>query len=73
MKLPSPWFLLYGMRSHQAMTMGQYPLYPCRCLWRAFSQITRTIPLRRMIEHLGHIFLTDERTFIDLSSVPGFL
>ena len=38
--------------------------YPCRCLWRAFSQITRTMPLRRMTEHLGQILRTDERTFM---------
>jgi hypothetical protein len=38
--------------------------YPCRCLWRAFSQMTRTMPLRRMTEHLGQILRTDERTFM---------
>jgi hypothetical protein len=39
--------------------------HPCLCLWRGFSQITRTIPFRFMILHLLHIFLTDGRTFIN--------
>jgi len=46
-------------------------IYPCRCLWREFSQMTRTIPLRRMTLHFVQIFFTEERTFIGLScSLP---
>src|SRR3954471_15720306 len=39
-------------------------LYPCRCLWRGFWQITSTRPCRRMILHFSHIGLTHGRTFI---------
>src|SRR5580658_6542171 len=42
---------------------------PWRCLWRGFSQITRTTPFRRTILHLSQIFLTLGRTFISLSLV----
>jgi len=42
-------------------------LYPCLCLCRLFGQITRTTPLRRMILHLLHIFLTDALTFMAAS------
>src|SRR3990167_252585 len=42
--------------------------YPCRCLWRGFSQITRTTPYRRMILHLSQRRLTEARTFIALSA-----
>jgi hypothetical protein len=45
--------------------------YPCRCLWREFSHITRTIPLRRIMEHLGQIFRTDERTFMVFNSISS--
>ena len=33
--------------------------YPCLCLCFGFSQITITRPLRLMILHFSHIFLTD--------------
>src|SRR3989441_12837799 len=38
--------------------------YPCRCLCRGFSQITRTTPARLMILHLRQICLTEARTFM---------
>ena len=31
---------------------------PWRCLWRGFSQMTMTRPLRRITLHLSQIFLT---------------
>ncbi len=37
---------------------------PWRCLWRGFSQMTMTRPLRRMTLHLSQIFLTEGLTFI---------
>lgn len=37
---------------------------PCRCLWRAFVQITRMTPLRFIILQFSQSFLTDARTFI---------
>src|SRR5260370_9204450 len=41
--------------------------YPCRCLWRGFSQMIRTTPLRRTTLHLSQIFLTLGRTFTSLA------
>ncbi len=38
--------------------------YPCLCLCRGFSQITRNTPFRLIILHLLHIFFTEARTFI---------
>lgn len=38
--------------------------YPWRCLCFGTSQITRTTPLRLMILHLSHIFLTLALTFM---------
>ena len=39
-------------------------LQPWRCLWRGSVQITRTMPLRRMILQLRQIFLTEAETLI---------
>jgi hypothetical protein len=36
---------------------------PWRCLWRRFSQMTMTRPLRRMTLHLSQIGLTLGLTF----------
>src|SRR5690606_13027952 len=41
-------------------------LQPWRILWRGFSQMMRTTPLRRTILHLSQTFFTDGRTFIAL-------
>src|SRR5262249_15700224 len=40
---------------------------PWRCLWRTFTQMTRTTPLRRMILHFSHRVLIDGRTFMESS------
>src|SRR3990172_6585885 len=40
------------------------PPYPCRCLWRGFSQTTRTTPFRRITLHFSQIGFTEGRTFI---------
>src|SRR5215471_11941877 len=50
-------------RSTPAMRAMSKP-QPCRCLWRGFSQMIRTTPLRRTTLHLSQIFLTLGRTFI---------
>jgi hypothetical protein len=42
--------------------------HPCRCLCLLFSQITLTVPLRRMILHLWQIFFTEALTFIFFST-----
>src|SRR6185369_10764716 len=39
---------------------------PWRCLWRGSVQITRTMPLRRMILQLRQIFLTEAETLITI-------
>jgi len=38
--------------------------YPCLCLHRLFTQITRRTPLLFMILHFSQIFFTDDLTFI---------
>src|SRR6478609_8428875 len=48
------------------------PGQPWRCLWRRFSQITMTRPLRRITLHLSQIFLTLGWTFICLVSSAGW-
>src|SRR3972149_3606430 len=45
--------------------------YPCRCLCRGLSHITRITPRRLMILHFEQIALTDDRTFIFVPSVAG--
>src|SRR5438874_1501747 len=40
------------------------PSYPCLWLCFGVTQMTRTWPPRLMTLHFGHIFLTDDRTFI---------
>jgi hypothetical protein len=46
-------------------TQPDWVPYPCRCLCLGFAeQTTITLPLRRMILHLSHIRLIEERTFI---------
>src|ERR1017187_7675150 len=53
----------------QLIARNAYLLHPWRCLCFAFSQITRTTPLRWMTLHLSQIFLTDALTFINQFSV----
>src|SRR5215471_11558903 len=57
-------------RSTPAMRAISKP-QPCRCLWRGFSQMIRTTPLRRTTLHLSQIFLTLGRTFICLLMAVG--
>src|SRR3989338_7647778 len=40
--------------------------YSWRCLCFGFSQITTTLPFRRVVLHFAHIFFTDARTFMVL-------
>src|SRR5690606_33099039 len=54
---------IYSSNTCHKLLLGPQP---CRCLWRGFSQITRTTPWRRMILHFSQIFLTLGRTFIFL-------
>src|SRR5256712_392962 len=44
------------------------PSYPCLWLCLGVTQMTRTWPPRLMTLHFGHIFLTDDRTFISHSA-----
>jgi hypothetical protein len=39
--------------------------YPCRCLCRGFSQITLTVPWRRITLHFSQILFTLGLTFIE--------
>ncbi len=55
---------------HFEKTYGYLNDYPCLCLWRGFSQIMRTTPLRRTTLHLVQIFLTDALTFM---MTPNFI
>jgi len=43
-------------------------VYPCRCLWRAFVQMTRMTPLRLTILQFSQSFFTDARTFMSKKS-----
>ena len=49
---------------HPLPTPGYLSDYPWRCLWRGFSQMMRTTPLRRTTLHFMQIFFTDALTFI---------
>src|SRR4030095_1904297 len=55
---------LVGWEIYACYTCHLISRYPCLCLCLGLTQITRTTPLRWMILHLSHIFLTDARTFI---------
>ena len=46
--------------------------YPCRCLCRFSVQITRTLPLRRIILQFLQIFLTEALTFILITHILPF-
>ena len=46
--------------------------YPCRCLWRAFLQITRTTFLRFTMRQLSQRRLTEARTFIGFKKMVDF-
>jgi hypothetical protein len=48
------------------------PDQPCRCLWRGSTQITRTLPFRRIILQFRQIFFTDALTFIVLPQSRGY-
>src|SRR6266581_1642706 len=57
-----------GRRNVNARDSCHLVPYPCLCLcFGVFEQITRTTPLRLITLQLGHIFLTDGRTFISKS------
>src|SRR4051794_39248860 len=43
--------------------MSQVLPQPCRCVWRALSQMTMTRACRRITLHLSQIFFTDGWTF----------
>ena len=49
-----------------ASNSSHLPSYPCLWLCFGVTQMTRTWPPRLMTLHFGHIFLTDDRTFISL-------
>jgi hypothetical protein len=54
-----PGWLVAGRLAGTGAGAGQ----PWRCLWRGFSQITMTVPRRRMTLHFSQILLTDGLTF----------
>ena len=51
-------------REFESLAHGAPGVQPWRCLWRRFSQITMTRPLRRITLHLSQIGLTLGLTFI---------